>query len=162
MDPHQPREPPPGRTRVRDLFLRLLGLTFLVAFLSLLSQVDVLYGSQGLLPMQQYLDAIRPSATFLSVPTVLWLNCSDSALRIVLAVGAVLSLGLIFNVAPRYCLIAAWLLYVSFASVGQAFLSFQWDNLLLETAFFSLFITPGGLRPNHAPAPHPIAIFMMQ
>ena len=158
---HQPREPPPGRTRVRDVFLRLLGLTFLAAFLSLLSQVDVLYGSQGLLPMQQYLDALRPSATFLSVPTLLWLNCSDSALRTVLAVGAVLSLGLILNVAPRYCLIGAWAMYVSFASVGQAFLGFQWDNLLLETAFFSLFITPGGLRPRNVP-PHPIGIFMMQ
>ncbi len=159
---HPAREPPPGRALVRDLFLRLLGLTFLVAFLSLLAQIDVLYGSHGLLPMQQYLDAIRSSATFLSAPTVLWLSCSDTTLRLIPAAGAVLSLGLIFNVAPRYCLIAAWLLYVSFASVGQAFLSFQWDNLLLETAFFSIFITPGGLRPKDAPAPHPIAIFMMQ
>lgn len=158
---HQAREPPPERTLVRDLFLRVLGLTFLVAFLSLLSQVDVLYGSRGLLPMQQYLDVIRSSSTFLSAPTLLWLSCSDATLHLIPVAGAVLSLGLIFNVAPRYCLIAAWLLYVSFASVGQAFLSFQWDNLLLETAFFSLFITPGGLRPKHAP-PHRIAIFMMQ
>ncbi len=38
---HQAREPPPGRTHVRDLFLRLLGLIFLIAFLSLLSQPRV-------------------------------------------------------------------------------------------------------------------------
>lgn len=155
-------EPRPGRARVRDLFLRLLGLTFFVAFLSLLSQVDVLYGSNGLLPMQRYLDAIRPSASFLSAPTLLWLDCGDTSLRLILIGGALFSLGLTFNVAPRYCLIGAWLLYVSFASVGQAFLSFQWDNLLLETAFFSFFITPGGLRPKQAPPPHPFAIFMMQ
>ncbi len=159
---HQAREPPPGRTHVRDLFLRLLGLTFLVAFLSLLSQVDVLYGSHGLLPMQSYLDALRPSATFLSAPTLLWLNCSDTMLRLILAAGALLSLGLIFNVAPLHSLVAAWLLYVSFACVGQTFLGFQWDNLLLETGFFSFFITPAGLRPKHARPPHPMAIFMMQ
>jgi predicted DCC family thiol-disulfide oxidoreductase YuxK len=158
---HQAREPPIERTHVRDLFLRLLGLTFLVAFLSLLSQVDVLYGSHGLLPMRQYLDAIRPSATFLTAPTLLWLSCSDAAMHVILAAGALASLGLLLNLAPRYCLIAAWVLYVSFASVGQAFLGFQWDNLLLETAFFSFFITPGGGRPKHAP-PHPIAIFLMQ
>lgn len=39
-----------------------------------------------------------------------------------------------------------WLAYLSFCSVGQAFLSFQWDVLLLETgeihhevAFFCLY-----------------------
>jgi predicted DCC family thiol-disulfide oxidoreductase YuxK len=158
---HQAREPP-ARTLVRNLFLRLLGLTFLVAFLSLLSQVDVLYGSHGLLPMSPYLEALRPGATFLRVPTLLWLSCSDTALRLLPAAGALLSLGLIFNVAPRYSLIGAWLLYVSFGCVGQTFMSFQWDNLLLETAFFSFFITPGGLRPKPAPPPHPIAIFLMQ
>jgi predicted DCC family thiol-disulfide oxidoreductase YuxK len=158
---HQPREPPPGRTHVRDLFLRLLGLTFLIAFLSLLAQVDVLYGSHGLLPMQPYLDAWRPVATWLSAPTLLWLSCSDTALRLILAAGALLSLVLIFNVAPLYCLVAAWLLYVSFASVGRTFLEFQWDNLLLEAAFFSFFITPAGLRPKGV-RPHPVGIFLMQ
>lgn len=152
----------PGRAHVCALFLRLLGLTFLVAFLSLLSQVDVLYGSRGLLPLQQYLDALRPSATAFRVPTLFWLSCSDTVLRAVAVAGALLSVGLIRNVAPRYCLIGAWLLYVSYACVGQAFLGFQWDNLLLETAFFSLFITPGGLRPRVTSAPHPIAIFLMQ
>ena len=158
---HQAREPPPGRTRVRDLFLRLLGLTFLVAFLSLLSQVDVLYGSHGLLPMQQYLNAIPPWSTIFTAPTLLWLDCSDNALRALPIAGAIISFGLILNVAPRYCLIVLWVLYLSFAGVGQTFLGFQWDNLLLETAFFSLFIAPGGLRPKPTP-PHPVAIFMMQ
>jgi len=51
--------------------------------------------------------------------------------------------------------------YLSFVSIGQDFLSFQWDNLLLESAFFALFVTPGGLRPRNAPAPHPLALFLM-
>src|SRR5207237_4601916 len=45
--------------------------------------------------------------------------------------------------------------------VGRDFLSFQWDNLLLEAAFFTLFVTPRGFRPNRPPEPHPIGVFLM-
>ena len=47
-------------------------------------------------------------------------------------------------------------------TIGQDFLSFQWDNLLLETAFFTLFVTPAGWRPKTPRAPAPVAIFLMQ
>ena len=75
--------------------------------------------------------------------------------------GAVLSLGPILNVAPRYCLLLLWALYLSFVTVGQDFLAFQWDNLLLETAVCALFVTPGGLRPRAVPPPRPLAVFLM-
>src|SRR6184192_3116485 len=119
-------EPPPGRGRVRDVFLRLLGVIFLAAFLSLLVQVRLLFGRDGLLPAAAYLDAHG----VLAVPTLFWLDASDRALVELGIAGAVLSFGLILNVAPRWCLLALWALYLSFVSVGQDFLSFQWDNLL--------------------------------
>src|SRR5213080_3095903 len=150
-------EPPPGRGRVRDVFLRLLGVIFLAAFLSLLVQVRLLFGRDGLLPAAAYLDAHG----VLAVPTLFWLDASDRALVGLGIAGAILSFGLILNVAPRWCLLALWVLYLSFVSVGQDFLSFQWDNLLLEAAFFTLFVTPGGLRPQRAPPPHPIGVFLM-
>src|SRR3989442_7669251 len=153
-------EPPPGRGRVRDLFLRLLGAIFLAAFLSLLVQVRLLLGREGLLPAVAYLEAVRGHGV-LAVPTVFWLDASDRALVGLAATGAILSFGLILNVAPRWCLLALWALYLSFVSVGQDFLSFQWDNLLLEAAFFALFVTPAGLRPRRGPAPHPIRVLLM-
>ena len=152
----------PGRAHVRNLFLRVLGVIFLIAFLSLLSQVTLLFGSQGLLPAQPYLAAIRATHRLLDAPTVFWVNCSDTMLRAVALTGAVLSFGLIFNRAPRYCLLAVWALYLSFVTIGQDFLSFQWDNLLLESAFFTLFVTPSGWRPKNPPTPAPFAIFLMQ
>jgi len=152
---------PPTRAHIRTLFLRILGVIFVIAFVSILVQVDVLIGSRGLLPAQAYLDALRGSARFIDVPTVFWLDCSDRALHAVAIAGAGISLGLILNIAPRYCLLVLWMLYLSFVNVGQDFFSFQWDNLLLESAFFSLFITPGGVRPRHPPPPHPIAVFLM-
>src|SRR6184192_4337725 len=153
-------EPPPGRGRVRDVFLRLLGVIFLAAFLSLLVQVRLLFGRDGLLPAAAYLDAVRAHG-ILAVPTLFWLDASDRALVGLGIAGAVLSFGLILNVAPRWCLLALWALYLSFVTVGQDFLSFQWDNLLLETALCALFVAPGGLRAHSAPPPHPLAVFVM-
>jgi hypothetical protein len=148
------------RAHVRNLFLRLLGVIFLIAFLSLYVQVEVLIGSRGLLPAAAYLRTIG-SVSLLDAPTIFQIDCSDRALHGAALAGAVLSFGLILSIAPRYALILLWVLYLSFVTVGQDFFSFQWDNLLLETAFFSLFVTPGGLRPKQPPAPHPIAVFLM-
>src|SRR5882724_8385031 len=51
----------PSRGLVRDVYLRLLGVIFLAAFLSLLVQVRLLLGREGLLPAATYVDAIRRS-----------------------------------------------------------------------------------------------------
>ena len=150
----------PSRGRVRDVYLRLLGVIFLAAFLSLLVQVRLLLGREGLLPAATYVDAIRRLG-FFAAPTVFWLDASDRALVGAAVAGAIVSFGLILNVAPRWCLVALWALYLSFVNVGQDFLSFQWDNLLLEAAFFTLFVTPRGFRPKRPPEPHPIGVFLM-
>jgi hypothetical protein len=41
----------------------------------------------------------------------------------------------------RTALVAAWALYLSLLDVGQVFLSFQWDLLLLETGVLALLAT---------------------
>jgi len=147
-----------GRAFVRDLFLRLLGVGFLIAFLSLLSQVTLLIGGRGLIPAGDYLAGRHG---LLDAPTIFWLDHGNATLRGAAIAGAVLSLGPILNLAPRCCLAALWALYLSFVTVGQEFFAFQWDNLLLETGFLSLLIAPGGLRPRDAPPPHPLAVFLM-
>jgi len=150
-----------GRGRVRDLFLRLLGLCFLAAFLSLLTQVRLLWGAEGLLPAAAYMERVRRLARFVDAPTVFWLGAGDRALWWTAAAGAAVSVLLAAGIAPRWCLVALWALYLSFVTVGQDFLSFQWDNLLLESAFFALFVAPPGLRPRRAPAPHPLGVFLL-
>lgn len=152
---------PRQRAYARAIFLRLLGVIFLIAFLSLRGQVLLLFGSHGLLPAARYLEAVRPTVTALEAPTMFWLDCRDQTLWAAAGIGALLSCGLILNLAPFFCLVALWLLYLSFVTIGQDFLSFQWDNLLLESAFFALFITPVGLRPRRPPAPHPIGVLLM-
>lgn len=154
--------PRAGRACVRDLFSRLLGVTFLVAFLSLLSQITLLFGARGLLPAGEFLSRVTGRATFIDIPTIFWwTGASDGVLVAAAALGAFASLLLIANVAPRITLALLWALYLSFASVGQDFLSFQWDNLLLESAFFAFLVAPPGLRPGRPHAPHGAAVFLM-
>jgi hypothetical protein len=57
---------------------------------------------------------------------------------------------LFVGIAPRACIAGLWVLYLSLTTAGQEFLSFQWDVLLLETAFFAFFYAPSGLRPGLA------------
>jgi len=47
--------------------------------------------------------------------------------------GTLLGLAALALLSSRWCLLTLWALYLSFATIGQDFLSFQWDNLLLES-----------------------------
>ena len=64
------------------------------------------------------------------------------------AAGVVLSLLLILQIAPLFCLILLWSLYLSLSVAGQVFMNFQWDYLLLEVGFFSIFLAPFRLFPS--------------
>ena len=144
----EPAPVSPARAVVRDLFLRLLGLVFLAAFLSLLVQITALVGDDGLLPARAFLSQVGGLA---DAPTLFrWIEPSDGALRALAIAGAALSLALVGSLAPRWCLVALWALYLSFVTVGQEFFAFQWDNLLLETALLAILLAPSGLHPRAA------------
>jgi hypothetical protein len=142
------------RARVRNVFLRVLGGIFVVAFVSLAVQARVLWGARGLLP--------ACPADGAPGPTLFRVWCDDTSLVATAWLGVVPALGLVFLIAPRWCLVVCWALYLSYANVGQEFLSFQWDNLLLESAFFAFFVTSAGLDGRRAPPPHWIGVFLMQ
>ena len=129
----------------RCLFLRLVGAIYLVAFLSLWVQVDGLLGSDGILPASSYLhDALErlgPRA-YRVLPTLCWLDSSDATLGLMCAAGAALSVLMILGVLPSVCAASMWILYLSLTVAGQTFLSFQWDILLLEAGFLSIFLSP--------------------
>jgi hypothetical protein len=57
-----------------------------------------------------------------------------------------------------------WLLYLSLATVGQDFLGFQWDNLLLETGLIAIFFAPWSIipSPSREKPPSRAAIWMLR
>ena len=135
----------------RWLFLRLLGVVYLIAFASLTVQITGLVGERGILPAGQFLDSARSMAgadAYRLLPTVFWLGASDAALGAVVWAGAGLALLLVFGVAPLVTLPLLWLLYLSLSIAGQDFLSFQWDALLLEAGFLAILWAPGGWLPR--------------
>lgn len=133
---------PASHFLTRWLFLRLLGLVYLAAFASLWPQIGGLYGAHGILPAQHYLNAIShlmgPERLRL-LPTLGWLSASGAFLKFLAGTGSVLSILLVLDFAPGPVLLVLWILYLSLVNVGQAFMSFQWDILLLEAGFLAIF-----------------------
>ena len=153
----------------RWLFLRLLGAIFLIAFLSLWVQINGLLGHDGILPVDQLLQAARERLgpeRYWDLPTLCWLNPSDACLHALCATGVLLSVLLVCDVAPALVLFGLWAAYLSFVTVGREFLSFQWDNLLLETGFLAIFLAPLRVRPRGSGAgeapPHPLATWLLR
>ena len=141
----------PTFTFTRWLFLRMLGVVYFIAFSSLAVQVAGLIGQAGILPAGEFLDRVRQrlgTAAYWQVPTLAWIDASDTTLQWMCWGGAAASLLLILNVAPGQLLLLLWVLYLSLYHVGQTFLSFQWDILLLETGFLAIFFAPWNLRPR--------------
>src|SRR6266487_5931194 len=136
---------PPTYFWARRWFLRALGLTYLVAFASLWVQVDGLVGSNGVSPLNQFLPAVYERfgrSAYSLLPTLCWLDSSNGFLHFLCGGGVVLSLLLILGIAPALLLVVLFVFYLSLTIAGQTFLSFQWDILLLETGFLSIFLAP--------------------
>src|SRR3989449_8411800 len=62
--------------------------------------------------------------------------------------GTALALLLVTGVAQAPVLLLLWLCYLSLAVVGQTFLWFQWDGLLLETGLLAVLYAPTQLWPS--------------
>ncbi len=147
-------EDPTTYLRSRWLFLRLLGLSFLLAFVSLGVQVRGLFGAQGIVPLQSMLEGAGGGRMYLRVPSLLWVSASDPVLIGCCAVGALAALLLMAGVAQRAALAVMGVLYLSLVGLGAPFLSFQWDTLLLEAGFLALFLAPPGLWNPRPMAAH--------
>lgn len=152
----------------RFIFLRLLGLIYFVAFLSLWNQFAPLIGRDGLLPAQPYLDAVRSEAgddvsAFMTLPTIFWWSCSNEMLALCAQIGVVAALLLVAGFANVPLLLLLWALYLSFVHIGQLFWGYGWEILLLETGFLAIFLVPLiDARPGAASAPPRPVIWMLR
>jgi len=155
----------PNYYYVRSIFLRGLGLIYLIAFLSLFVQIPGLIGEKGILPASETMSSLRDAADgqhigfkrYVLFPTLGWISASEGFVRFQAGAGIALALLLIIGVAPMPCLALLWVLYLSLSLLSQIFLNYQWDILLLETGFLAIFFAPPlwlraarGLHPSRA------------
>ena len=134
----------------RWVFLRLLGLVYLSAFVSLWVQLEGLIGSNGILPAERLMELARTQldGRIHLFPTLLWFDASDRFLHLLTGAGTVLAALLVIGTAPVPILAALWVLYLSLSLGGQVFFSFQWDTLLLEAGFLAIWLAPLTVSPR--------------
>jgi len=128
---------------VVEVFQRLLGVIYLIAFLSFGVQSRGLIGEHGILPVGDLLDAAHRyyggKACWL-LPTMFWIAHSNAAIAAVWIAGSICSVCLMFGVVRRFSCFAAFGLYLSLVSAGRIFMGYQWDALLLEAGFLAIFL----------------------
>lgn len=135
---------------VSEAFLRALALIYIIAFASFGVQALGLIGSNGIVPIQETLGAIRhyyPGQGFRLLPTVFWISASNKFIVAICVAGVVLGLLLFLGIAKRISCVALYVLYLSLVSAGQVFMGFQWDALLLESGFLAIFLGWSPLVP---------------
>jgi predicted DCC family thiol-disulfide oxidoreductase YuxK len=141
-------ETPSTLLLTRRVYLRLLGLIYLIAFWSFGSQAMGLVGSQGIRPVDAMMHHLaQGSAGWWNVPTLQWLG-GDSMLTATWIIGVVASCLLIVGLVPALAALVCWAMYLSLVTAGTVFFQFQWDSLLLECGLIAVLWAPISWRLN--------------
>jgi predicted DCC family thiol-disulfide oxidoreductase YuxK len=148
------------------IWLRLLGAVFFCAFVSVGWQIRGLAGSRGIAPIAPLLSAVADhfgAERFWLLPTLSWAAPGDTALVVQCVLGAALSLVLAAGFVPAIAAALCTLLYLSVSVAGQVFFYFQWDSLLVEAGFLSVFLAPLGRRAAFpAGGPSRVPLFLLR
>ncbi len=150
----------------RFVILRLLGVIYAIAFLVAANQILPLIGADGLLPVGNFLARAREVlggslGGFFRLPSLFWLDHSDTALLVAAWVGFALSCVVACGYANAILLGLLWILYMSFVHVGQEWYGYGWEVQLLETGFLAIFLCPL-LDPRPFPRrPPPLVIIWL-
>jgi predicted DCC family thiol-disulfide oxidoreductase YuxK len=164
---------PPRQNLVRWIFLRAIGIIYLIAFVSLWTQITGLVGGNGIAPANLMMETAKQKFAAQNIgadryhllPTLCWFDASDGFLKFQCAAGTTLAVLLILGIAPAPCLFLLWLIYLSLTTVCDVFLGFQWDNLLLETGFLAIFFAPlqwFPRRPSQEAPPSQIVLWLLR
>jgi len=147
------------------VFLRLLALVHLVAFISFWVQLSGLVGPHGILPASAFLSAVRQQLgtdAYLAVPTLCWIFGANVFPHVLCAVGVVAAALLFIGILPAVSLAVLWVCYLSLVGIGQIFFSFQWDILLLEATWLAALMAPKSVLPRwRLSAPSPFARWLL-
>jgi predicted DCC family thiol-disulfide oxidoreductase YuxK len=148
------------------LYGRLLGITIMIAFISLWVQSAGLFGPEGIVPYSENLDQARlnngngssVASRLLEKPTWLWFFPGTIGIAVLFITGCLSALLLILGLFSPIAVLVSWSCYLSLQVVATPFLNFQWDLLLLETMLLSVFYLPWKLRAKYSYFTEPNAI----
>ena len=143
---------------VRILFLKGLSLIYLISYLSLYSQIQGLWGNDGLFPSNIFLKRLKENLQghkyYLFYPSLAWLlniesNAIENLLYILCLLGIIISLLIICyekHFLNSISFFILWYIHYNFIFLGQIFMKFACDNLLTEIGFIAIFFAPFSFR----------------
>lgn len=134
----------------RLVFQRALAAVYLVAFLAAANQFRALLGSDGMLPIPDYVRRVP----FRRAPSLFHWRYSDTLFATVAWAGVALAAVTVGGLTDRLPLpvnmlvwFVLWALYLSIVNVGQRWYGFGWESLLLETGFLAIFLGNAATAP---------------
>lgn len=142
------------------IYLRILAVAYLFAFLNALMQQPALVGEQGLYPLAERFSTSANWPTILAKPTLLWFWPSDSMLIGQALAGMLVALVLLLNRAPALCCLLAAGLYLSVMTAGDIFYKYAGDGLLVEAGIIGALLAPWTLGRGRAVSPPIAAVWL--
>lgn len=131
----------------RFVILRWMGFVYLIAFYVAAKQLVPLVGENGLTPIGVYNAHVTEYFggsfnAFLNLPSLFWLDSSDTMLRVIPWVGVVLSGVLLAGYANAITMTLLWVFYLSIVQAGQSWYGYGWEIQMSETGFLCIFLCP--------------------
>jgi hypothetical protein len=145
------------------VFVRAFGAICFAAFASIFIQAAGLYGAGGLLPLEDYVRTVRRGQHWHTPSALLWFGkdtfcdtgLSPYATFDVLCICGMVISSMVALTGHRsiLCMILLYFLYSAVSDVGQTFLEFQWDILVLEVGFLAALVAdPWEVKRGSLPA----------
>lgn len=150
----------------RFVMLRWIGFVYLIAFYVAAKQLVPLVGAHGLTPaplfFQQVGKALGGSWNgFLTLPSLFWINCSDTWLQVIPWIGVVLSCVVLAGYANALIMTVLWVFYMSIVHAGQNWYGYGWEIQMLETGFLAIFLCPLLDARPFSKRPPPLAVIFL-
>ncbi len=131
----------------RYLIVKGISIIYLISYLNILYQISILWGNNGLLPVKNIIELsllkndnnLYPSI----IPFLYNLKINlEFLLYFLCFIGIILSLLiLVFDKFLKgIFMFILWFIYLNFYKIGQNFFEFEFDYLLLEIGFVSIFL----------------------
>lgn len=157
-------------TRFKHYFLKGVLVIYIIAFTSLYLQVQSLFGDNGVVPLRDFMSKSNANKRSFELQSII-----TFAPKINLGYGEFVELLCLFGVLLALGGLVAkklsnaltfgllWYIYYSISLVGQGFISFHSDLLLLEVGFITILLAP--LLPtsklSHSEADHDHLTFFL-
>ena len=138
-----------GLARIKNYHLKGVLSIYIIAFTSLYLQAQALFGDNGVVPLRDFFAKTATKKTLENPQNIIALApkfglSHGEAVELLCLIGFLLALSglLVRRLSNALTFGLLWYIYYSICQVGQGFMSFHSDLLLLEAGFITILLAP--------------------